>query len=332
VNFSVGRLSAYLQLSSLTHIERYIEVNSESKNLSESLIFGIIAALLTIITIIQTYRANKFSKKAALAQGAFQKPNLQIDVHGSSGVDDLVIALPLGGQRVIEMPLVYTLLNSGEKSAKEIEVYVRMNKGLRYGGQFELVATGGEEKNAKMTVANETENLKTMVTTINSLHPNQQFVISDKISITSSTSSNHTISVKTADSFDMTLKFNMEIKFAIDIFISQADQSPITKRISLSIVDTSEKTVKDYFDEYNHRLLNKRRERIAKLGFFDRLKWARNDELKKVKLLIIDQSSYKENEILPAYIFNVDSMKMCEGLKTAQGYWIPALNVLWPDN
>lgn len=221
-------------------------------------------------------------------------------MHGSSGVDDLIIALPLGGQRVIEMPLVYTLLNCGEKSAKEIEVYLRMNKGLRYGGHFELVATGSEEKNARMTVANETEHLKTTVTSINSLHPNQRFVVSDNISIASSTSSNHSVSVKTGDNVDLTLRFNLQIGFAIDIFISQADQSPITKRILLSIVDTSEKSVKEYFDEYNQQLFKKQREKSAKLRFFDRLRPVRNDELKKVKLLIIDQSGYKENETLPA--------------------------------
>lgn len=309
-------------------------MNPESNILSESLFFGIIATLLTIITIIQTYRANKFAKKSAIAQGIFQKPNLQIEIYGDSDTEDFIIALPLEYQKVIEMPLTYTLHNSGEISAKEIEIYVRMNKNLRYGGHGEYVGIGSKAKKWKVAVANETENMITMVTTINNLHPNQRLVISDMISINSSTIYNNSGSAKTADNVDVTFKYRVVFAYAIDIIISQSNQSPITKRISLSIINTSERTVKDYFDEYNQVQLQGYRERIAKLHLFARLKqvWFRRGEIKKVKLLIIDQSSYKENQINPAHVFNVHSMEMCEGFKDAQGYCIPAVNVSWPHN
>lgn len=297
---------------------------------SESLIFGIVATLLTIITIIQTFRANKFAKKSAVAQRVFQKPNLQIEVYGSSDIEDFIIALPLGDQKLIEMPLKYTLLNSGKVSAKEIEIYVRMSKDLRYGGHGELVVQGGSEKDMKVAVASETENLKTIVTTLKSLHPDQSLPISDVITITSSTIIKESVSIETADRKG-SLEYKLEFVYAIDILISQADQPPITKRISLSIIDTSERPAKDYFDEYNQESSKEYQSELAKLSLVSRLKqgWNRADKIKKIKLLIIDQSSYQENEIFPAvFTLKVGSMKMCEGVKHAQGYFIPAINVL----
>lgn len=162
-----------------------------------STILTVIGTLAAVVAIVQTYRANRLSKRIALA-----KPSLRIALMGEQQITDLMVAVPIRQNRIVEFPMIWAFANTGEKSARDVEIFIRLPRELCYGGAETAAATftfQTEMKKLSARSVSTTKHLETQIVFADTLHPGQTFTLSRAISLRLSTFLRRTASVQAKD-------------------------------------------------------------------------------------------------------------------------------------
>ena len=97
------------------------------------IIFGAIALISGVIVIIQSYKTHKLQREIAYSQGAFKK-EIEMKLYAKEDTNSFFMGLPLSKNRALMVPLIFSIKNTGEMSAKNIEIFIRLNKNLCFGG------------------------------------------------------------------------------------------------------------------------------------------------------------------------------------------------------
>lgn len=276
------------------------------------LIFAAIGVALAALAIIQSWRANRSNRKAIEAQGVFKKPIIRISLFQNSDTSEFIIAAPLGRGRIIELPLRWEIENTGERSARELEVLIRSSKELWYGGDPSqwIVTSSIPKLQAQLVAAGET--LSTVVATLSSLHPNQTCVLTTTSSLRSSTFAKNTVDVETKDGI-VSVQYSFEFSYTLDLVVSQADAPPITRRFRLGVVDTSEQTVADFLRAQN--AIHSKAESGSKIVRKFRLIEMLRDRLESDPNAPIDR------------LRSGATVTVSEGVRLSDGFVVPALGV-----
>lgn len=300
-----------------------------------SLVLGLVAIGLTLVAIIQTNRANRFQKALAESQGAFKKSNLELSLFGIGNAEEFILALPLLSGVMPAITLTYDIVNTGESSARDVDVYLRKSKDLRYGSLSHVEATG-TPKEFKLKIVNETDHTQTIVGSIENLHPGQKLSIHDKIDIKAATIYEEQVSIPTKDKKEFAISYWLHFAYELNFSIAQLDRSSISKRFQISIVDTSRKSVKEFFDEYNEIIFadfKDRQDSVEKVSRWKRYFSPKAYKPKRFKLLIVDVDIKELEKIQQARTgtINPETFTVCDGVAGEKGYFIPAMKVYWPD-
>src|SRR5205085_9688399 len=105
--------------------------------LTDTAYFGYLGAAITLAsTLVSIYlyvRAQRLQRQIAVNQGAFRSSRISIHVFGDVGNDNYLLAVPLSRAKALLLPFNYAISNTGDSSAEDVEVFVRMSKSLRGG-------------------------------------------------------------------------------------------------------------------------------------------------------------------------------------------------------
>lgn len=283
-------------------------------------ILTLIGALAAVVAVVQTYRANRLSKRIAYAQRALARPSLRIALLGEQETADLMVALPLRQGRIVEFPIRWTVTNAGERSARDVEIFIRLPRELCYGGAELGAATFSfqtEMNKLSARSVSTTKHLETQIIFADTLHPGQAFGLSGVISLRTNTSWRHTLSVKAKDG-PMSVTYRADILYRFDVMIAQADEPVAASLFTLGVIDTSSQSAAEYFNEYNRTLAQQKKSAKRRggkmLGKF-RLIEVRADQLAPDSKLPIDR------------LRDGESVSQCEGIRFTDGYWVPAIGV-----
>lgn len=300
------------------------------------IIFAVLSALLAIIGVVLTYRANKLSHEIAQRQGVFKEPNLNVEIYGQREIDHFILAIPLIPNGIIEFPLGFTISNHGGKSAKNFEVFVTMNKQLHYDGKVPFEMTSTLNKKVDVSFINENSHLLTVAYSVKELYPKQAFQISDILTINEATIEKAHIPARTRDEVDIIITLWHHLGYRIDFVILQNDHEPIAKRISFSIVDVAKKSLKEIFDEYNIDIAKERSKRPISFKIKEQIKnlftLPKNISSKKIGVIFCNQDQIQtkiKHHKTSVYAIPKDTtLSMFEGIFFKSiGFWIPGLNI-----
>lgn len=294
-------------------------------------IIEIISMLIALISAIIAYREYKFARNAAESEGTFKKPEISIS-YENRNIDNVFWAFPIPREGNIEFPLRYYIKNNGEKSANNIELFIRIPKDLfsseleEEDRKFEL----DDLKNVKYKWMNdENDYTNVLVVFIKQILPKQEIMLAHYINIKEATSFESNCIAKSKDNTNFRVKINCEYGYQITLTLYQDNAEPISRSVCLSIIDTSENSVKQYFDTINDRIKKEynKSNYLGRMSYYlDRMR--EGFGANKFILLECEPKDLLKDEKFP--IYRVRSFDGCEGFHDPKGFVIPTLGIWEP--
>jgi hypothetical protein len=104
------------------------------------------------------------------------------------------------------------------------------------------------------------------------IHPNQDLSLEGLLSIKHSTLSKRHVQFTTEDGVNASAEVFLQVGYPVDIVVFQRNQASVSRRISISILDTAKKTPIEFFQEINKSLSQNKRDSIAAMRFLSRIK------------------------------------------------------------
>jgi hypothetical protein len=230
----------------------------------------IVGAVAAVVAIWQSYRANRLSAQIAQAQGALATTDIKLSLLGDHETDFFGIALPFAPERIFELPLALSVENAGQKTAREIELYLRVPKRLLYGGsgvaQFQF---DGPAEKMKAAVVARTDQLETILISIPSLHPQQSVGLDLKLSLSGQTLGEDSAKMSVKDG-TLTVRYRFAYSHVIEAIVAQTDRPTLSRSYHFVVIDTAKNTISEYFKDQRkkpRRVLGKGRPGVKVFEF-----------------------------------------------------------------
>lgn len=304
-----------------------VESNVRTSNYFTDHLWVIIPIILGIFSIIQTYRINSFQKIVAEKQGIFREPNVLFNTYDSKWresahftPDYFILAGKLSPKRMLVFPLIITIKNTGNKSAKDISVTLHYLKNLRGGGlKVGKIEPEDDYSKNKFPRIHEFSNFQIADFEIGTLTPQQSFTMKDIIT-PEATSSKFDVDVVSKDGVPLIVSGEIFWQYRIDYTIYQEDFEPISGSIGISFIDTSEQTLEEYLDSYNEKMKDEYRKRVNKQKFnLFKLKSNKQTKLKKVQFVFYDESIVNRNSKVPIDEIPIEALRFDYGFTDYSG-------------
>jgi hypothetical protein len=286
-----------------------------------ALAIGFSTLAIGILALLVAHRQLSIEETAAA-----RHPNIEIRFAG--------IPLPVGAQRrqpgffllaaelrpkrLLSFPLVFSVTNTGDKTADNVVMMVTYPKRLRFGGIGQFTYEGPQSYKSDLADGPGTQ---TVIFQLGSINPNQKIVIHDAISISESTLVTTTATVTTKDNVKVDLSVVILYANRIDFAISNRDFQPIAGSASIAFFDTAKRPLKDQLSELNNAA--QKRYDSAYPNFFRKYwhylksRWSGEQVLEAVHLIKCDESKRRSDG--PFDEFADDAMLVGEGVKDITG-------------
>ena len=205
---------------------------------STSAILGSIAVTFAIVAYFQMRRGNRYAKIQATA--AAEKPKLDLLFFGQRNIESFIVAVPLTKRAILEVPIPFHLLNGSEKSATDVQLYLKMPNVLC----FANLATYDMSSPFREATINTVDsgNFRTVILNIKAIHGNESHVAYLQLSL----------------SFDTDLQLakgvTVTIAFVIDATVAHIDGRTFSKRFYLQVMNTSEDEPAEILKKNNRRI------------------------------------------------------------------------------
>ena len=277
-----------------------------------------VATVCAAIAIVQTYRANRVARRIAEVQGQLSSPELQVSFIGHPLNTSFVIAAPLREGRVLALPISCVIKNNGAKTAREIELYLRMSKELLFGGSglttFELKSP---LENLRCKMVASTANLETLLVSIPAINPGAGLGWTSEWSLVNDTTVDSKVAVPWKDG-DVTVPVVMEFAWHVTLLLAQADRPPISGSISLQVLDTKGVSAAQALNAHNERTAHDLRGRGTIPA----------SSIKPVVVIVIAAEDLVPDSKWPIDRPKTESLKCYPGHKTPLGLLVPGLNLV----
>lgn len=226
-----------------------------------TLILSVVATVAAVVAVMQTGRANRLNRLIVTHQGSLDAPTLSIRFLGHRSPTDFAIALPLTSKRVVVLPLHFDITNSGAKSAKEIQLIMRIPKELLFGGsemaRFET--DGAAPWGGACEVVSSSEHLESLLWSLPTLNPGQTARLVLHLSIRDETSFRTEAIVKTRDGVTLTVPYVVNIRWHINYSLFQLDRPPASGAAGFEVVNSHTRTADDALADWRKAHRGERR-------------------------------------------------------------------------
>lgn len=290
---------------------------------------GLATTSLTIATLVLRRRSFEFSKSVANAQGIFDKAEIDLYTFGHKERDRFIIAVPLS-LGIWEIPLNIDIINSGNKLAEAIEIYLKINKELMYGGVGVPTIASPNVKEAKVIEPHDkTEPLQTVVITIRDIYPGQSVIFYWPLSIRSRTIGPHEIPVTSKDGINYVVHSWISFSYPMTLTISHKHGKPISKNFEIQVIDCESRSVAKFMADYNEVLESEYKKYLSKHWY---AKWFSLERVISTFCIIsfdssnnVTKSISKGKTKININTINTKHMNVRYGLETERRMIIPGL-------
>jgi hypothetical protein len=222
-----------------------------------SIILGGISAFFAVVAFIQFFRANRFQKRLAAAQGVFRSPDIWFSLcHLNTTVSDFTLILPVRPLTYYELPFSITLQNAGQQSASDVEIFLRAPKSFLCRAR-EMEVTGASGKEIKFHKVSESKNMLTICWAFKILHPGEGVVLMFPASVTGPTSVRDSGVFTTKDEKQLRVDWEVQYSFVLNIVLMQMNQPAVMREFKLRVIDTEDLLPAAWLDKFEDSLREK---------------------------------------------------------------------------
>jgi len=211
---------------------------------------ALIGILGVIAGVVYGRLALRQAHAIAAAQGAYAAERLHLTLYGARLVDDYVVALPQVRSAPCVLPLNIGLLNAGERTSNDIELYVRMSEFTQF-LPGELTTAAGTATGRRFEKTAQEGHYVVNGVSLGSLHPRKSLNLQLLIAIPpgSECLSDQSVPFTTADGHKVTATFKLLMHPFLDIIVLSRDRLPLRHRLNLIFADTDGSGAKEWFAE-----------------------------------------------------------------------------------
>lgn len=204
-----------------------------------SVVSAIVSLLFGAIAIFQARRAQRFQEELSHVQGAFSSSTIEIAAFGHKNTTKLVITAPFEPNSILEVPLRFSIDNTGTKTATEVEIIVSVPRELSYGAiSTEARFTSASPKIIGQSYGADDWRSKLLLRS-ESLHPKQGLQLTIPVSLFHETRIESSAPVTTSDGVALTVDYTALYSYRLDILVLQTDQSPTSWSCQIEVLNTS---------------------------------------------------------------------------------------------
>jgi hypothetical protein len=234
------------------------------------------------------------------------------------------LAVTLTKERYTEVPVLLNIRNTGQKSALEMQLLIRLPIELCYQGLAETTILSPTAKISGQ-VMKESENFRSYLLSIDSLNPGEDISLPLNISLRSGTvAKSSSVQIPLSDR-TVDVSYTIDFAYRIDVIVTQRDRPPIPRSFKIRVIDTSAGALRGLLTEFNQRksLTIQPYSWREQFGYFVGLRKA---EILNVALIEFRADDIKADESLPINRFSMKgSISFYEGIEMREGLLIPSL-------
>lgn len=212
--------------------------------------------------------------------------------------------------------------NNGAKTAREIEVYLRLSKDLLFGGStMSTFEFDSPLANVACKVVSSTANLETLLISIPAINPGAGLAWTSTWSIAHDTTVDSMITLPFKDG-PIDLPIVADFAWHVTLLLAQQDRPPISGTVSLQILDTKGAGAVEAINAYNElrasstKLKKRRRHTIPA------------SEIEPVVVIVVAAEDLEPDSKWPMDRPRTGSLKCYRGHKTPLGLLVPGLNLV----
>jgi len=283
---------------------------------------GLIAVILAIVAIIQSYRASKFSRRLADIEGVFEKPGVSVSLFNDPKIEDIIWAIPFPGDGFVEVPLKYEIANNRKKSSiKDIEIIIRMTKDLHGGDISEFDFKTDSLKEVKSKFVDATNYVHKFLMSFDSLSPKQTIAYEDKVLFREGTSKECSTIAEDKNGIKLKIEYEVDFAYAIDLILMADDIEPIRRQFSHIVIDTSKVSLDDYFQKRTKSM--QAQSKYNEMNLFKRI-YLTNEHK---NFILIYCKSFALEKVGSDPLYKLNKFYVTYGTKFINGYAIPAKKI-----
>jgi hypothetical protein len=239
-------------------------------------IWTIITGICVLITVYQTYVSHEYSKKVNKAKGIFKKSTLEL------GIFDLeippkyiIVSGPIEKNKMHVFPFYLNLTNSGDKTAKDIDIVIRIEKRFVKKDDFSLNSMEHYNflKEIKHKIFEDDKYIRFIVK-VDNINPKEKFIFKLPLFfietgyIRFTKDMNVTIANK-SEKIRIAIKLKQFLNFQYSVI--QKDKPSYSKDIKFLIIDTANNTLEKILELHNQDIQNDENEKYEKMNFKEKI-------------------------------------------------------------
>lgn len=296
-----------------------------------SIFFASFSVILGYAAYSQNRKANRLQENIAKLQGIYDKPQLDLLVFNRPIASNYIYAIPFNKKSVF-VPLNLLLSNNGSIRAKNVELYINSPNEIIPHEIMKLKKVENSFKNTEFKILSTTAYKTTCGFQTESLEQKNSMSIQFDLALRTSTINKKGSTIfTTKDNVEAEAKYIISYLYDIKIWAYSENHSPISKEIKISVLDTSENNLKDYFKNIAIENEKQHNEKIEKLNKLQRIKISLNPKShlrpKLLDICLITSDDFVENDANPNLTI-IKSVEISFGVQGTDGFtFIPHLNM-----
>jgi hypothetical protein len=292
----------------------------------ELALYGLIATVVFgALAYVQTRRANRLAEAIANAGRATELPSVHLGWPFGDSDCLYILAAPIQAGRVLEVPITYLLANRGARTAKEIEVHIRVPSLLYLPKAPALpVSVESESKRVEGQVTSMQPGHRTFSFNVTSLDPGQQVSVRLSWYVSGETLLIHPVPVTTKDGREIVLDVLAALTYLVQVSMTYEDHTAWAVTYEVMVINTAQRTIAEALEPLNHQLMVEHRDRLAKQSWWRRATF--KSVHRSIRVLVPDTSKILSDPVAPLDRASGE-FTVAEGKHLPFGYWIPALGV-----
>lgn len=288
-------------------------------------IAGVIGMLIGFISVIVAIRSHRLSKRIATASKSLEQADIQVRLFDEEETESFIAVLPITKGRILEFPLPIYIANKGKKTANDIEIYLRLNKDLAYGGYSDWNVEGPDigVKFTHMLMGN----FITFMWQIPMLNPNRVNNFNIPLSIRNETSFLEKVKINHEDSTEKTFLVEIEYAFELHVMVSFRDHQPYGRRFTLKIINCVDDEVTSVLNKHNELIKSEYKKHPPKYKLKRLFNPMDRFGLHRIVVVYVKDDKVNKDDRSPIDRINERQLIWCQGVQDVRGMFIPAIGI-----
>lgn len=283
-----------------------------------------VAVVLALIAILQSYRANRFSRQLAQHEGAFDKPELKVGLFGTHEVKRFIILAPITPAPLL-FPMSFSVSNLGAATAEDVQLLLRANENLLpYSREWLEKEQPDPSGLVKASFYAKEGHVNSVMYRIAHLHPGMPLNLVNTTILDRSTLLQAEAPVKTKDGKQGMVSYTVAFEYRLELVAFRKDGAPLAAVFQVSVFDTAKQSEAEALESYWRR-------RSSSMATPTTRRWWKRSpsKIERIRVVTVDPASIQSAKDIKRRHREAPlrALKAADGALAPDGLFVPALAV-----